>query len=122
MTIKMLSSQIKQYEQTQNAESVTPKLFKLIFDDFAEYLCMSLATSCVHQRGKIRLQSFELLAKIIEHNIRMHNDISEWITDDDKMWKYIACLTFDKIQYVKDALASNALTWMDLLQSYKVDA
>eukprot|EP01084_Bolivina_argentea_P044806 82448_1 len=101
---------------TQNKEN---KLLKCIFDDYAEYLCLPIAKGCMHQRGRIRLISFELLSKIIENIIITKHTIPPWLTDEQKIWKYISYLTFDQMQYIKKALSSGAFKWISILITAK---
>jgi len=97
------------------------KLLKYIFADYAEYLCLSLATGCKHQRGKIRLISFQLLSEIIVQNMGITEQISPWITDDEKIWKYVSYLSFDQMQYIKQAVSTSAVEWICLLRG-KIDS
>eukprot|EP01083_Nonionella_stella_P274328 931074_1 len=124
MICELLLNQINEYQDTLNTDDeakhkgIRNTLFGYIFDDYAEYLCLSLAKGCIHQRGKIRSISLQLLSKIIEQNLTIKHQISSWITDDEKIWKYISNLMFDKMEYIKKSLAECAFTWISLLIKY----
>ena len=117
---QLLLNQIDEYQDSTNKKqsdicNKDDKFFQYIFDDYAEYLCSSLAKGCMHQRGKIRLISFQLLSKIIENNIKIKHEILPWITDEQKIWKYISHLTFDKTQYIRKSIPVSAFKWLSLL-------
>ena len=126
MTIQLMLAGIEEYQksnsskQTNEDSSDTYKrtdLFQLIFDDYAEYLCIALGPICAHNRGKIRLCALKLLSKIIEQHMTIKQGIPRWITDDDKIWKYIFRFIFEQIPSVQQQLALSALKWLKLAVS-----
>mmetsp|Transcript_2696 Transcript_2696/g.2264 ORF Transcript_2696/g.2264 Transcript_2696/m.2264 type:complete len:865 (+) Transcript_2696:46-2640(+) len=119
LVCQILLNQINEYQQSKQEQKENVSFFKYIFDDYAEYLCLSISKGCMHQRGKIRLISFELLSKIIQENISITKSISSWITDNDKIWKYILYLTLDQIEYIKQSLPNNAFKWISLISNNK---
>ncbi len=74
----------------------------------------------MHQRGRIRLISFELLSKIIENNIIIKHTISPWITDEQKIWKSLSNSAF--LQNNKDDIGLQLLNAaINLLLTYNKD-